>query len=84
MWVEASGAGTVFTYAVYRRAYHPAFKPLIPYAVAVIELAEGPRLISNVVDVPVEEIHVGMEVRLTFIDAGTATLPVFRPAKAGE
>jgi len=83
-WVEASGRGTVFSFAVYHRAYHPAFKALLPYVVALIELAEGPRLISNVVGVAPERINVGMAVRLSFDDSGEMALPVFHPAAEEE
>lgn len=82
-WVRAAGEGTVFSFAVYRRAYHPAFKPLLPYVVAVIELAEGPRLVSNVVGVPPEDVHVGMRVRLEFQETEGIPLPVFRPPRGG-
>jgi uncharacterized OB-fold protein len=83
-WVPASGDGTVFSFAVYRRAYHPAFEALLPYVVAVIELAEGPRLLSNVIGGAPEGVHVGMEVRLDFIEVGAAVLPVFRRTEGGH
>jgi len=79
-WVESAGHGTVFSFAVYHRAYHPAFEPLLPYVVAVIELGEGPRLISNVVGVPPGDVRVGMPVRLESVNLGDTALPVFRPA----
>ena len=50
-WVPASGRGTVFSFVVYHRVYHRAFKEKVPYVVAVIELEEGPRLISNLVGI---------------------------------
>lgn len=82
-WVQARGDATVFSYAVYHRAYHPAFEALVPYVVAVIELGEGPRLISNVVDIPPEAVTVGMTVRLDFQEVEGGLLPVFRP-ESGE
>jgi len=82
-WVLARGEGTVFSFAVYHRAYHPAFRPLVPYVVAVIELAEGPRLVSNVVGVRPEDVRVGIPVRLEFQDVEGVALPVFRPATGG-
>ncbi len=81
--MRAGGEGTVFSFAVYRRAYHPAFKPLLPYVVAVIELAEGPRLVSNVVGVQPEDVRVGMRVRLEFRETEGIPLPVFRPRSGG-
>src|SRR6516225_5451978 len=48
-WREASGRGRVYSYVVYHRVYHPGFADEVPYAVAVVTLDEGPRMISNVV-----------------------------------
>ncbi|MEU4075943.1 hypothetical protein DEJ45_17685 [Streptomyces venezuelae] len=78
--VEASGAGTVFSYAVMHHPPFPAFDP--PYAVGLIELAEGVRMISNVVGVPYDKVRIGMPVRLEFLRVDEELeLPVFR---AGE
>jgi len=63
---------------VYRRAYHPALPA--PYVVALVELEEGPRLISNVVGCAPEEVEVDMPVRVRFDDVGEFTLPRFEPA----
>ena len=75
---ELSGAGRVFSFAVYRRTYHPALPA--PYVVALIELDEGPRLLSNVVDCAPEEVFIGMPVTVRFDEVGDTTLPLFRPA----
>lgn len=78
-WVESTGRGTVFTYVIMHQKYHPAFENDIPYNVAVIELEEGPRLVSNVVDVEPEEIEVGMDVDVMFEPiTDEVTLPRFR------
>jgi uncharacterized OB-fold protein len=50
-WEDASGAAKVVSWVVYHRAYHPAFEGRVPYNVVVAELAEGPRMISNVVGI---------------------------------
>ncbi|MEN8649919.1 bifunctional MaoC family dehydratase N-terminal/OB-fold nucleic acid binding domain-containing protein [Streptomyces sp. 21So2-11] len=75
--VEASGTGTVFSYVVMHRPAFPAFDP--PYAVGLIELAEGVRMVSNVVGVPYDKVRIGMPVQLEFmrVDA-ELELPVFR------
>lgn len=83
-WVASAGEGTVVTFAVYHRSYHPAFQPLVPYVVAVVELAEGPRLVSNVVGVAPERVRVGMRVLVEFQSAGDTALPVFRPVGEGD
>ncbi|MFC8954615.1 bifunctional MaoC family dehydratase N-terminal/OB-fold nucleic acid binding domain-containing protein [Streptomyces sp. NPDC057101] len=75
--VEASGAGTVFSYVVMHHPPFPAFIP--PYAVGLIELAEGVRMISDVVGVPHDEVRIGMPVRLEFLRVDEELeLPVFR------
>ncbi|MET9834620.1 OB-fold domain-containing protein [Streptomyces sp. NPDC006385] len=62
--VEASGEGAVYSYVVMHHPPFPAFDP--PYAVGLIELAEGVRMISNVVGVPYDKVRIGMPVRLEF------------------
>ncbi|MDQ0762169.1 bifunctional MaoC family dehydratase N-terminal/OB-fold nucleic acid binding domain-containing protein [Streptomyces canus] len=75
--VEASGEGTVHSYVVMHHPPFPAFDP--PYAVALVELAEGVRMISNVVGTPYDKVRIGMPVRLVFqAYDGDLTLPVFR------
>jgi uncharacterized protein len=73
-WKEASGHGTVYSYTVMRRA-----KPV--YAIAYVRLAEGATLMTNIVDCPVNEVHIGMEVEVVFHSApGGVLVPMFRPA----
>ncbi|MER5307053.1 bifunctional MaoC family dehydratase N-terminal/OB-fold nucleic acid binding domain-containing protein [Streptomyces sp. NPDC002773] len=75
--VEASGAGTVFSYVVMHHPPFPAFDP--PYAVGLVELAEGVRMVSNVVGVPYDKVRIGMPVRLEFLRVDEELeLPVFR------
>lgn len=80
--VEASGAGTVHSYVVMHHPPFPAFDP--PYAVGLIELAEGVRMVSNVVGVPYDKVRIGMPVRVEFRRYGgdgegeEFVLPVFR------
>jgi uncharacterized OB-fold protein len=62
--VEASGEGTVYSYVVMHHPPFPAFSP--PYAVGLIELAEGVRIVSNVVGVPYDKVRIGLPVRLEF------------------
>lgn len=50
-WEEASGDAKIVSWVVYHRAFHPAFADRVPYNVVVAELAEGPRVISNVVGI---------------------------------
>jgi uncharacterized OB-fold protein len=80
--VEASGSGSVFSYVVMHHPPFPAFDP--PFAVGLVELAEGVRIVSNVVGVPHDEVRIGMPVELEFtcVD-GEFELPVFRAAQGG-
>ena len=83
-WTLASGRGTVFSYVVMHRVYHPGFAGDVPYTVAVIALEEGPRFLSNLVDCRPEEVSVGMPVEVVFDDVTAEhTLPKFRPRRAG-
>ncbi|MET8447432.1 bifunctional MaoC family dehydratase N-terminal/OB-fold nucleic acid binding domain-containing protein [Streptomyces sp. NPDC005209] len=83
--VEASGEGTVHSYVVMHHPPFPAFDP--PYAVGLIELAEGVRMVSNVVGVPYDKVRIGLPVRVEFrryedgaegADGDGLVLPVFR------
>ncbi|WAU85987.1 bifunctional MaoC family dehydratase N-terminal/OB-fold nucleic acid binding domain-containing protein [Streptomyces sp. Qhu-G9] len=81
--VEAAGEGTVYSYVVMHHPPFPAFDP--PYAVGLVELAEGVRMISNVVGVPHDRVRIGMPVRLEFerVDE-ELELPVFRATEGSE
>jgi uncharacterized OB-fold protein len=79
-WIEASGHGTVYSYTVVRKSFG-AFAPLTPYVVAYIELTEGPRILSNVVDVRPDEVAIGLAVELTIEKPeGSPAVYRFRPA----
>jgi uncharacterized OB-fold protein len=86
--VEASGEGSVHSYVVMHHPPFPAFAP--PYAVGLIELAEGVRIVSNVVGVPYDKVRIGLPVRLEFQrydddeDAVPLVLPVFRAQEGRE
>ena len=78
---EASGRGTLHSYVIHHRPV-PGFKP--PYAIAVVELEEGPRMMTNIVECPQtpEALVLDMKLELapTKMD-DDITLPLFRPAK---
>lgn len=79
-WTRVSGRGTLFSYAVMHQVYHPGFAAEVPYAVVVVELEEGTRLISNVLDCPLADLRIGMPVEVAFEDVTPeVTLPKFRP-----
>lgn len=79
-WSELSGNGKVFSYVVYHRVYHPGFTKEVPYTVAVIELDEGPRMISNVVGIPPDQVACDMRVKIVYDDiTESVTIPKFAP-----
>jgi len=83
-WTAMSGRGTVQSYIVFERAYHEAWADQVPYTVALIELDEGPVLISNVVGTEPAAVRVGQVVTAVFERrSATAALPQFTPL-AGE
>lgn len=62
-WTEVSGRGTVHAVSVHHRAPSPEMKDRAPYAVTLVELDEGARLMTNVVGCDPAEVHVGQRVR---------------------
>ncbi|NIV77069.1 MAG: hypothetical protein GWN37_20215 [Gammaproteobacteria bacterium] len=80
-WRAASGEGQIVTYTVVRRAIMEAFAERVPYVVAIVRLAEGPQLMSHVIDCDPDTVRIGAAVRLDFERLGEdASLPVFRLA----
>lgn len=79
-WRETSGKGRVYSFVVFHRVYHPAFEADIPYVVAVVELDEGPRLLSNIVGAPVDGVHCDARVEVVFETAGDWVIPRFKLA----
>lgn len=81
-WVEASGKGTLFAYAVNYFGVPFPFWADLPYVLGMVDLAEGVRMISNIVDCDFEELENGMELEVVFDDVSDEiTLPKWRPAK---
>jgi len=81
-WSIASGAGRIVSFTVVRRALGPGYEA--PYAVALIDLAEGPRMMSTIVGCAPEAISVGAAVEVAFESwSEDVSLPVFRLTAAG-
>lgn len=81
VWAELSGRGSVWSIAVYEHAYAPEFASSLPYNVALVELAEGPMLISNLVIDDITAIRIGDAVTAVFDDV-SADLSLVRFAPA--
>jgi len=78
-WTDLSGQGEVFSYVVFHQLYNKAFEKDIPYNVALVQLAEGPRMYSNIVGVDNAAVKIGDKVEAVF-DPVTreVTIPRFR------
>jgi uncharacterized OB-fold protein len=65
---------------VFHRVYHPAFAGEVPYVVAIVELEEGPRMLTNIVGVPIDQIRCNMPVEVVFDDVSSeVAVPKFTP-----
>lgn len=74
-WVEVSGKGKIYTFSVMQRADPP-------YCIGYVELDEGPRMMTNIVDCDFAKLAIGQPVKLKFIasEGGGPSLPFFAPA----
>ena len=80
-WKEASGRGTLYTYSIVHVNDLPPFAERVPYVAAMVDLDEGPRVMTNVEGVPFDELRVGMPVTVEFKPiSDDITIPVFRAA----
>ncbi|MFP6697163.1 MAG: Zn-ribbon domain-containing OB-fold protein [Alphaproteobacteria bacterium] len=82
-WVQASGKGKLYSFQIAYRALNPAFKIPPPYVLAMVELEEGPRLMSNLINVEADPdvIKCDMAVEVVFEkQTDEVTIPLFQPA----
>lgn len=78
-WFEASGRGTLHTFTVVKRSLHKQFA--VPFTLAIVELEEGPRLTSWIVDVPEDELRCDMALKVVFREVHPGlTMPCFTKA----
>ena len=81
-WVEANGRGVIYSFTIIYQNKSPEFVHETPYNVAIVQLEEGPRLVSNIVDVGATELQVDLPVTVVFDQVtDTITLPRFRPLR---
>ena len=80
-WHTAAGEGQIYSFSVVRLSRHPFFRTQVPYAVALIDLDEGFRMLSNVTGAedPGTDLAIGQRVILEWEDHADVALPVFRP-----
>ena len=82
-WYEASGRATLYTWSVVYVNELPPFPERLPYVAALVDLEEGPRMMTNVVDCEFDELEGGLALEVVFeqvSDDPRVTLPRFRPA----
>ena len=80
-WVRARGRGTVYSFTVTYQNQAPGFREELPYVLAIVELDEGVRMMTNVIGCAPDAVRVGMPVQVVFEDVtAEVTLPKFRPA----
>jgi uncharacterized protein len=79
-WETLSGRGTVYSFAIVWRPNHPAFADQIPIILAVVELSEGPQMVTTLVGCSADRVEIGMDVRVVFDTiADRIALPKFAP-----
>jgi uncharacterized protein len=86
-WRQVSGNGTLYTYAIQYRPQMPGFETDLPYVTAIVQLDEGPRLMTNLVEVEADPaaIMCDMPVEVVFTDINDEiALPKFRPTSAAR
>lgn len=82
-WKRASGRGKLDSFSVVHQAPYAAFESSAPYVLALIELDEGVRLMSNVIGCSPDDVRVGMPLQVVFERRGDVVLPMFEPIGDG-
>jgi len=81
-WIVARGKGMIYSYVVYHVAFHPAFESDLPYVTAVVKLAEGPYILTNIVGCDPSKLKCDMPVEVVWDDSSQEfNLPKFKPVK---
>ncbi|HUN57091.1 MAG TPA: Zn-ribbon domain-containing OB-fold protein [Candidatus Binataceae bacterium] len=82
-WVKCKGSGRIYTFTVTNQNQASGFRDSLPYVLAWVQLDEGPKLMTNIVDCPPERVKIDMPVEAVFDDVTPeVTLVKFRPATA--
>ncbi|MFJ9808141.1 Zn-ribbon domain-containing OB-fold protein [Streptomyces sp. NPDC101158] len=81
-WRPASGRAVLYTWSVVHRNDLPPFGERVPYVAAVVDLAEGPRMMTEIVDCPESALRIGMDLDVAFRAEGDVQVPVFTPRRS--
>lgn len=84
VWKDASGRGRLKSFSIVHKPGHPGWLPIAPYAVGLVELEEGPTMLSFILRAPQEELVVGTPMDITPTRISGRTLPAFRQAPSHE
>jgi len=76
-WTRSGGKGVIHTFTVVRQSSDAYFSALIPYVVAMVDLDEGPRIMTNIVGAGAADARIGMRVRVQYEVHGEIGIPVF-------
>lgn len=81
-WERSARRGVIYSWTVTHQAMSPVFADRVPYAIVVTELDEGPRLVSGVHDLPLDELRLGLPVEVGFdVESEHVGRPFVRPAE---
>lgn len=82
-WTKASGKGTIYSYSITMAGVEEKFAEDLPFVLALVDLEEGVRMMTNIVDCPHDEVRIGMDVEVVFEDVTEdVSLPKWRPAES--
>ncbi len=76
-WHVSAGEGVIYSFTVIRRNGHPYFSSIVPYVVALVDMDEGFRMMTNIVQTAPENVRIGQRVRVFWEDYDTVSLPMF-------
>ena len=79
-YIAASGYGAVHTFSIVRQNLAPPFKDMLPYVLAMIDLEEGVRMMTNIIDCEIDDVAIGLPVEVHIIEAKEGLwIPYWRP-----
>ncbi|MBU0991020.1 MAG: Zn-ribbon domain-containing OB-fold protein [Proteobacteria bacterium] len=84
-WIEAKGTARVYSFTITRDMVEPKFMPDLPYVLAMVDLDEGIRMMTRIVECDHDKIRIGMDVEVVFEDiSDDCALPMFRPIRSSQ
>ena len=84
VWIRASGKGTIYSFSVVHQTPGPAFRLDVPFTLAFVELEEGVRIMTNIIDVDPRSVYIGMPVQVTWDRRDDVAIPMFKPVTPRE